>query len=340
MSLTPTELTSLIANALNIQEKDIVHVGSGTYSYVFSISDTEVIKVYYSEKSFRLEFIDDPDYFEASEFRESFLNSYLDNKNLLKYNTIKYHEKLGLYKIAHRMSGSIDKAQFCKLINENLFFCLLEDMISAISHLHSYGIIHSDIKPSNILFSQNSISGQFYFKLCDFNISQFCSAVHHDIYPVFATPNYSNNKENRSIMTDIFMLGTTLLAVVLNKNNISISDDPININILTKYKNIVIKNTSQLCYDIMVLMMLPQKKRVYLSTIQKYIDRYNLDEYHPDKNTEIFVDHSVQRFESNNREMQELCHTRIKSTYRPLHQMNWKNSKTYTALSLYLGKQL
>lgn len=312
MSLTQQQIIPLIVKVLNIQEEDIVQVGAGTYSYVFAISDTQIIKVYHSEKSFREKYIDDVDYYEAAEFRESFFNNYLDHKNLLKYDIIQYHNELGLYKIARRLIGSIDKDQFCKVINEKLFFRLLEDMVSALSHLHSHGIIHSDIKPQNILFGNDDVS-EFYFKLCDFNISQFCSVVSHDVFSVFATPNYSDQSEKRSIMTDIFMLGTTLLSVILMKYGISISGSQINMSVLTRYKDKVISTTSKVCYDIIAMMILPQKQRTYLSILQKFIDRHNLPDNHPDKNIEITVNHSDQRFEENNREMQELCHERIKT---------------------------
>src|SRR5437762_2407057 len=180
----------------------ISQVGSGTYSYVFGLSDAKVIKVYHAEESYRDKYIKSPKYFEAGSFRETFFNSILNHKNLFKYDSVHHDPELGLYKIGRRMQGPINSPKLTRLFNENMFFRLLGDITEGLLHLHSYGIIHSDVKPSNILYDIDE-KNNIYFKLCDFNISQFCSVSNPDVYDIFASLNYCDKKEKRSIVTDV-----------------------------------------------------------------------------------------------------------------------------------------
>lgn len=327
MSLSENATKNLISKVLGIDHELIRFQGSGTYSYVFSISDTQIIKVYHSEKSFREAHINDTNYFESAEFRESFFNPYLDHKNLLKYDDLRYHGELGLYKIAKRMMGSIDAYRITKNMNEKMFFRLLEDMTEGVKHLHSHGIIHSDIKPANVLFSVDDI-GEYYFKICDFNISQFCSVVDRDVYSVFATENFSEKTSKRSIMTDIFMMGTTLLATILMKHNIVISNSQINSDVLAKYKSTVIKITNQICYDIIELMLLPQKHRIYIDDIKKFITKYKTHINDSKETISLVFDHKEDRFDKNNKEMQEACHERVRTHIRTLNQEELDTFKT------------
>ena len=53
--------------------------------------------------------------------------------------------------------------------------CVVSDILSALSYVHSWRIIHADVKPNNILFVQDELCevGQqgIHAKLCDFNSS-------------------------------------------------------------------------------------------------------------------------------------------------------------------------
>ena len=46
---------------------------------------------------------------------------------------------------------------------------MIRDVLSGIEHLHNHGIVHSDIKPANILTDKNNT----IFKLCDFGLSEY-----------------------------------------------------------------------------------------------------------------------------------------------------------------------
>ena len=53
--------------------------------------------------------------------------------------------------------------------------CVVSDILSALSYVHSFRIIHADVKPNNILVVQDALCevGQqaIHAKLCDFNSS-------------------------------------------------------------------------------------------------------------------------------------------------------------------------
>jgi serine/threonine protein kinase len=323
---------AIVSKILNISSSDISHLGTGTYSYVFSIPGNKVIKVYHDEKTYKNEYRTDSDYFDAATFREIFFNSFLEHENLYKYNEIKYDQEMGLYLIGQQMIDCIDNDFIINNFNEEMFFRLLDDMVEALLHLHSYGIIHSDIKPGNILYSKNKY-GNMIFKLCDFNISQFCSVVSHDTYKVFTTPHFCDSRETRSLETDIYMLGATLLCTILKKNNKSINLKPLTMNLLLDNHQIIIKQTSEVCYKILRLMMLPQQNRIYLHHLRNFVDQYNyrfytndslnnsLDHYLLTKNTE--------KGQVNTMEMQIMCHERV---YKTIHRLSLEDLKIYKNL--------
>ena len=53
--------------------------------------------------------------------------------------------------------------------------CVVSDILSALSYVHSFRIIHADVKPNNLLVVQDELceAGKqgFHAKLCDFNSS-------------------------------------------------------------------------------------------------------------------------------------------------------------------------
>ena len=300
-------ILSIIPKVLKIFPVNITQLGVGTYSYVFGISDTKVIKVYHAEKTLRNEHMDSSDYFEAGAFRETFFNPILDHKNLFKYDSLHHDPELGLYKIGQRMINSINDSFITTNFNENMFFRLLEDMTYALIHLHSYGIIHSDIKQSNILYDKDT-NGEIYFKLCDYNISQFCSVVSQNVHNVFTTPNLCDKNEKRSVVTDIYILGATMLCISVARKNNDVISHAITNDVLHINRDKVIEATSETCYKILELMMLPQQSRIYLNHLRNFVELYkqnNLENY-----LSNYCYNNV-RINANAYEMQRLCHYRV-----------------------------
>lgn len=255
---------------LNIPIYKILKIGHGTYSYVFAIPEGRVIKVYRNKYAFRKKYITDPQFFKDASFREIFFNKIMNHQNTFKYDSINYDDEIGIYQIGARMDGTLADTQIHNCFNEDMFYTVLTDIVSAIKYLHSHGLAHSDIKPSNILYKINPNTSLVIFMLTDFNLIQFCSS--NDNQNTFATPNFSCS-EKRTMMIDIYMLGASLLWVIMKVHNIDISNDQINSDVLRNYKLKVINVVGRSCYDILHLMLAPLDHRIYIDHLEVLISK-------------------------------------------------------------------
>lgn len=142
-------------------------------------------------------------------------------------------------------------------------------------YLHSIGILHSDVKPDNILYQlfPNNIS----FKLCDFNISQIIPVIKSSnkkySYNVFATEKFSDKRDKKNISIDVYMLGSTLLYMCLSKYNLDATS--FGLRLLNARKNIIIDNFGNKTYDILNYMLQPQLSRHYFDIIDKILKSKN-----------------------------------------------------------------
>jgi serine/threonine protein kinase len=88
-------------------------------------------------------------------------------------------------------------------------------ILSAISELHSVGIVHNDIKLDNILYDPISLS----IKLIDFSSSFFeCDPINKG-----TTPLYDSPEATKSRASDIWSLGILLLKLLAVDDNTIIS---------------------------------------------------------------------------------------------------------------------
>jgi serine/threonine protein kinase len=240
---------------------------------------------------FRQKFINDYRFFESGAFREIFFNPVLVHPRIFQYDAIKYDEEIGIYTIGKLMDGTV--YDLIDIFNANIFLKLLKQMLDAIKHLHSFGIVHSDIKPANILYKTTTLSKsadetikKIDFKLCDFNISQLitCDKETQFKYRVFATDNYKCVNDKRDVTVDIHMLGATLLNLILGGSG---CDKTYNLVLLRESKETVISKTSEQCYDILERMLAPQKKRFYVNAIEMMINGETFDNEYRENCTHI-----------------------------------------------------
>jgi serine/threonine protein kinase len=291
-----------IVKIFNINLNDIKQIGQGSYSKVYKINDNQVVKISNRPKAFRTANIKEYDYLQHGTFRELFFNPILTQKNLLQFEKIVHDDNIGFCCLAPAMKGDINDDDFFKIFNEDIFFDLLSDMTNALLHLHSHGLIHSDIKPANILYNYDE-NNKIYFKLCDFNITQFCSSDLPRI-KIYATYNYYV-EEKRSFGLDIHMLGATILVIIGFKDGILIDESQIDLDTVEKYKDIIIKFTSDLCYKILRMMMLPRKNRIYLDDLFTYI-KYR--KYREIKNSDLDFNENIDRIYKNNQYIAQVSH--------------------------------
>lgn len=91
---------------------------------------------------------------------------------------------------------------------------LLRDTCRAVAHAHGKGVLHCDLKPSNLLVAE--IDGRPFPKLIDFGIARMAGDARHDVAgtPGYMSPEQSagNGIDTRS---DVFSLGALLYECIV-----------------------------------------------------------------------------------------------------------------------------
>lgn len=92
---------------------------------------------------------------------------------------------------------------------------ILGDILSALSYIHSKGIIHKDIKPANILVNR---PGQIH--LIDFGAAREVSGKHTTTVMAshgFSSPEQSLGMSNLGAWTDLYSLGATMFLLLTGR---------------------------------------------------------------------------------------------------------------------------
>jgi serine/threonine protein kinase len=115
---------------------------------------------------------------------------------------------------------------FNKRINISL------ELIKSVTFLHSLGIIHCDIKPSNILLDKF-----LNLKINDFSSSRYCivneSSSNKNLYTYLFRPNEIIQGLSPTYKSDIFALGCTIY-FILNSENLFIKVNELKIALFRK----------------------------------------------------------------------------------------------------------
>ncbi|KAK6055808.1 kinase domain protein [Cooperia oncophora] len=144
---------------------------------------------------------------------------------------VKAWEERGRLYIQTELCGSslADYRRCFGILEENELFAVLLSMLQAINHMHSMGILHLDVKPSNIFISSEGSScklGDFGLAF-DLNQDSMDSAEEGDKY--YMAPEILNNPPTTA--ADVYSLGMTLLelatSVDLDKDKQSIRNGEI-----------------------------------------------------------------------------------------------------------------
>lgn len=147
--------------------------------------------------------------------KEVFISSLLDHPNILPiYDCFQNPNGDFILTMPLSRQGSLKSSNTSEITVIGALM-LLQQMGSALSYMHSLGLVHRDIKPSNILVFDDC------FKLCDFSISvkmandqELISGVIGTT--VFIAPEISNNMYAPK-PTDIWALGVTVFSLLFGK---------------------------------------------------------------------------------------------------------------------------
>ena len=103
-------------------------------------------------------------------------------------------------------------------VNEAVKSAIVRDILKGVAYLHELNVVHSDIKPANVLVSEQNVA-----KLCDFGLGRLrqhasMSVLSHSVVesilegtPPYMAPECLLGKERATPPSDIWSLGITLL---------------------------------------------------------------------------------------------------------------------------------
>lgn len=101
-------------------------------------------------------------------------------------------------------------------ISKSMIVNTFHDIVRGLDYLHSFGIIHQDIKPSNVVIS---LSGRA--KLCDFGCASFTEnnskSTCFQSTPLFTAPEVLTGKSGYTFESDLWSLGITLYRTIYSK---------------------------------------------------------------------------------------------------------------------------
>ena len=121
-------------------------------------------------------------------------------------------------------------------LNENQACSFYQEIIDALSYLHSQNIVHRDVKPENILL--NRINRKINCKLIDFGISRTCQNNELVTTPCgtasYASPEMHKGEAYNPILSEVWSSGILLFSMVCGYLPFSEEDEYENINNILK----------------------------------------------------------------------------------------------------------
>ncbi|KAG1328204.1 Protein IMPAIRED IN BABA-INDUCED STERILITY 1 [Cocos nucifera] len=143
-------------------------IGQGTYSTVYRARDLETGKIVALKK---VRFVNvDP---ESVRFmaREIYILRRLDHPNIVKLEgLVSSRMSCSLYLVLEYMEHDLAGLAATPSIkfSESQIKCYMQQLLSGLDHCHSHGVLHRDIKGSNLLIGNNGI-----LKIADFGLATF-----------------------------------------------------------------------------------------------------------------------------------------------------------------------
>ncbi len=194
-------------------------LGSGAMAVVYkakqvSLDRTVAIKVLPKK------FVQKADYVERF-YKEGRLAAKMNHNNIVQ--AIDVGEVGGLYYfVMEYVEGKTlyDDLSRGKIFNEDDAIDLILQLVSALGHAHSMGLVHRDVKPKNIMINRDNA-----VKLADMGLARETSdikAAKNEQGKAFGTPYYIAPEQIRGLVdidgrADIYALGATLFHMVTGR---------------------------------------------------------------------------------------------------------------------------
>ncbi|XP_022948890.1 protein IMPAIRED IN BABA-INDUCED STERILITY 1-like [Cucurbita moschata] len=148
-------------------------IGQGTYSTVFRARELETGRIVALKKVRFDNFEPESVRFMA---REIMILRRLDHPNIIKLEgLITSRLSCSIYLVFEYMDHDITGLLSCPDItfSESQIKCYMKQLLSGLEHCHSRGVMHRDIKGSNLLVNNEGV-----LKVADFGLANFCNSGH------------------------------------------------------------------------------------------------------------------------------------------------------------------
>lgn len=189
-------------------------IGSGAYGNVFEVQSTKSKKIYAMKRvNLRLGLLAENSETELF-LCEMITLQTLKHPGIIKLNAMYITDMYGILifdYVPHTLAGYLYKRKHTIPFNEVL--SKFQDIVDAVSYIHSRGYFHRDIKPGNILIDDN---GKIYladFGQCGKYVKGRCNSV-----PVvtlwYRCPELLYGEENYDQKIDIWSLGCILIEMI------------------------------------------------------------------------------------------------------------------------------
>jgi serine/threonine-protein kinase len=194
-------------------------LGSGAMAVVYKAKQVSLDRVV-AVKVLPKKFVQKSDYVERF-YKEGRIAAKMNHNNIVQ--AIDVGEVGGLYYfVMEFVEGKTlyDDLSKGKIFNEEEAIDLILQLVSALGHAHSLGLIHRDVKPKNIMINKDGV-----VKLADMGLARETSdmkAAKHEQGKAFGTPYYIAPEQIRGLVdidgrADIYALGATLFHMVTGR---------------------------------------------------------------------------------------------------------------------------
>ena len=194
-------------------------LGSGAMAVVYKAKQLSLDRVV-AIKVLPKKFVQKSDYVERF-YKEGKIAAKLNHNNIVQ--AIDVGEVGGLYYfVMEYVEGKTlyDDLSKGKIFDEGEALEIILQLSHALSHAHSLGLIHRDVKPKNIMINKDGV-----VKLADMGLARETSdikAAKHEQGKAFGTPYYIAPEQIRGLVdidgrADIYALGATLFHMVTGR---------------------------------------------------------------------------------------------------------------------------
>ncbi|GMY15573.1 protein IMPAIRED IN BABA-INDUCED STERILITY 1 isoform X2 [Fagus crenata] len=193
-------------------------IGQGTYSSVFRARDLETGRIVALKKVRFDNFEPESVRFMA---REILILRRLDHPNIIKLEgLITSRLSCSIYLVFEYMEHDITGLLSCPDIkfSESQIKCYMKQLLSGLEHCHSRGVMHRDIKGSNLLVNNEGI-----LKVADFGLANFSSSGHRQpltsrvVTLWYRPPELLLGSTDYGASVDIWSVGCVFAELMLGK---------------------------------------------------------------------------------------------------------------------------